>query len=131
MCFVCCSLSCQALFRVMSDWLHPLSVVFGCDVNAKVFVLSELFSANLKLSRPRPAERQNEKASVFLPFGTRGTSRVCFFLVFSFRGPSARYSVFWCKIVAFIVRVPSRPLLHFWAEHAFLAFFSGWGLAIL
>ena len=81
-----------------------------------------------KLSRPRPAERQNEKASVFLPFGT---IRVCFFFVFSFRGPSARYSVFWCKIVAFILRVPSRPLLHCWAEHAFFAFFRGWGLAIL
>ena len=50
---------------------------------------------------------------------------------FSSRGPSARYSVFWCKFVAFILRVPSRPLLHFWAEHAFFAFFRSWGLAIL
>ena len=50
----------------------------------------------------------------------------CFFWVFSFRGPSARYSVFWCKIVAFILGVPSRALLPFWAEHAFLAFFRGW-----
>ena len=45
--FVCCSLSCQTMFRVMSDWLYSLSVVFDCDVNAKVFILSEFFSATL------------------------------------------------------------------------------------
>ena len=43
--FACCSLSCQTVYRVVSDWLNSLSVVFGCDTNAKVFVLSELFSA--------------------------------------------------------------------------------------
>ena len=47
--------------------------------------------------------------------------------MFSFRGPSARCYVFWCKIVAFILRVPSRPLLPFWAEHAFLTLFQSWG----
>ena len=43
--FACCSLSCQTVFRVVSDWLNSLSVVFGCDANAKVFVSSESFSA--------------------------------------------------------------------------------------
>ena len=32
------------MFRVVSDWLYSLSVVFGCDANTKVFVLSKLFS---------------------------------------------------------------------------------------
>ena len=45
---------------------------------------------------------------------------------------SAPYSVFFLlQIVAFILRVPSRPLLPFWAEHAFFALFRSWGLAIL
>ena len=58
----------------------------------------------------------------FTVWHPRHHPRVRFFV---FCGPSARYSVFfWCKIVAFILRVPSRPLLHFWAEHAFLAFFG-------
>ena len=33
------------MFRVESDWLYSLNVVFCCDMNAKVFVLSKLFSA--------------------------------------------------------------------------------------
>ena len=32
------------MFRVTSDWLHSLNVVFPGDVNTKVFVLSKLFS---------------------------------------------------------------------------------------
>ena len=73
--------------------------------------MSSLSLAMLALSRQSSQKRQIKKQSVFLPFCTRGTIRVCVFLVFSFRGPSARYSVFWCRIVAFILRVPSRPLL--------------------
>ena len=57
------------------------------------------------LSRPRPAERQNEKASVFLPFGTRGTIRV-FFWCFPSAGHLRATLFFWCKIVAFILRAP-------------------------
>ena len=33
------------MFRVVSDWLFLISVVFGGDMNAKVFVLSKLFPA--------------------------------------------------------------------------------------
>ena len=29
------------MFRVVSDWLYSLSVVFGRDMNAKVLVLLE------------------------------------------------------------------------------------------
>ena len=29
------------MFRVVSDWLYPLSVVLGRDMNVKVLVLSE------------------------------------------------------------------------------------------
>ena len=36
------------MFWVVSDWLHSVSVVFGCDVNAKVFVLSKLFSTKFE-----------------------------------------------------------------------------------
>ena len=42
--FVCCSLSCQTMFRVVSDWLHSLSVFFGRVMNTDVLVLSKLFS---------------------------------------------------------------------------------------
>ena len=59
-----------------------------------------------KLSRPRPAERQNEKASVFLPFGTRGTIRVCFF--FCVFLPRAI-----CALLSFLMQnrcfYPARP----------------------
>ena len=48
--FVCCSLSCQTVFHVVGDWLNSLSVIFGCDVSAKVFVLSEFFSAKPKVT---------------------------------------------------------------------------------
>ena len=77
------------------------------------------------LSRLRPRRKaKSKKQFVFAVLHTRHHPRVCFFFGgFSFRGPSARCSVFWCKIVAFMLRVPSRPLLPFCAEHAFLAFF--------
>ena len=43
--FVCCCLSCQTVFHVISDWLYSFGVVIGCDMNAKVFVLAKLCSA--------------------------------------------------------------------------------------
>ena len=43
--FVRSSLSCQTVFHVVSDWLYSFGVVFGCDMDAKVFVLSEFLSA--------------------------------------------------------------------------------------
>ena len=77
------------------------------------------------------AERPNQKTIRFFSvLHPRHHPRV-FFGVFSFRGPSACYSVFFgAKIVAFILRVPLRPLLQIWAEHAFLALFQSWGLAL-
>ena len=39
------SLSCQTVFRVVSDWLCSFSVILCCDKNTKVFVLVKLFSA--------------------------------------------------------------------------------------
>ena len=48
--FVCCSLSCQTVFRLVSDWLNSLSVIFGRDMNAKVFVLSEFFPATSEVT---------------------------------------------------------------------------------
>ena len=33
------------MFRVDSAWLYSLSVVLGCDMNAKVLVLSQFFCA--------------------------------------------------------------------------------------
>ena len=37
------SLSCQTMFRFMSDWLYSFSVVLRCDTNTKIFVLLKLF----------------------------------------------------------------------------------------
>ena len=69
------------------------------------------------------AEKPNQKTIRFFYRFAPAAPSACVFFVFSFRQPSARYSVFWCRIVAFILRVPSRPLLPFWAEHDFFAFF--------
>ena len=41
--FVRCILSCQTVFH--GDWLYSFGVVFGCDMDAKVFVVSEFLSA--------------------------------------------------------------------------------------
>ena len=57
-----------------------------------------------------PAERSAEKPSANVLFfrcaGVLRVLRVLSFLVFSFRGPSARYSASCCKIVVFILCVP-------------------------
>ena len=41
--FICSSLAYQAMFRVVSNWLYSLSVVFRRDTNTKVLVLSKPF----------------------------------------------------------------------------------------
>ena len=49
--FICSGLSCQAMFRVVSNWLYSFSVVFRRDMNTKVLVLScrNSFPQNLKV----------------------------------------------------------------------------------
>ena len=41
--FVCCSVSCQTMFRVVSDWLYSLGVIFGRDMNIIVLVFAKFF----------------------------------------------------------------------------------------
>ena len=54
--FVCCSLSCQTMFRVVGDWLYSLSVVFGCDMNTKSLRLVETL---FLLYQPRTVATQS------------------------------------------------------------------------
>ena len=82
----------------------------------------------LLLSRPQPRRTAKRKSIRFLPFGTRGSIRVCFFFVFSFRGPSARCSFFLgAKSLLLSCASLRVPCYLFWAEHVFLAFFFGAG----
>ena len=79
------------------------------------------------LSRPSPAERQNEKASVFfLTIGTRGTIRVCFFCVFF---PRAICALLWflAQNCCFYLARPFASLAAFLAWTCIFNLFSWLG----
>ena len=66
------------------------------------------------LSRPRPAERQNQKTLLFLPFGTRGTIRI--FLRFA---PAVLSASIWTKNLLKTLCLPSVFFPFFDVFHAF------------
>ena len=142
--FVSDKRSCVSLRRLgdfhtfsLSRWtLHPASrsVRTRCSRLEFGHFLTSPLSGSVGcfcLESAELAEKPNQKTIRFFTVLQARHRSACVFLggVFSFRGPSARCSVFWCNIVAFILRVPFASLatLFFWTEHAFLAFFRGLG----